>query len=139
MEYEGLSLEGLAHVAQDLARTLSFPFTLALWGDLGAGKTTFCQFFLKELLKDPTASIPSPTFTLINVYETPKGDLWHCDLYRLSREEQVLDLGLFEGENVSYLIEWPERLGAYLPENRIDLRFAIEEEGRRSLEFYSSR
>ena len=76
---------------------------------------------------------PSPTFTLVEVYEFPAITVWHFDLYRLKQAEDAWELGLEQalGEAAS-LIEWPERLGSLLPVNRLEIRLQAENGGRRA-------
>ncbi|MBF0166369.1 MAG: tRNA (adenosine(37)-N6)-threonylcarbamoyltransferase complex ATPase subunit type 1 TsaE [Alphaproteobacteria bacterium] len=95
---------------------------LALHGALGAGKTSLARAFIRAFVANPSEEVPSPTFTLVQVYEGGRCPLWHLDLYRLERPEDALELGLEEGflEAVC-LIEWPERLGALLPERSLHL------------------
>lgn len=94
---------------------------IALWGDLGAGKTRFARGFVAALAGD-AEEVPSPTFTLVQTYDTPAGTVWHFDLYRLDAPEEALELGLEEAlaEGIS-LIEWPDRLGGLLPRERLDV------------------
>ena len=95
-------------MAEDLANSINPPCTILLKGNLGAGKTTFSQFFLKQILISKNQIITSPTFNIINVYNTIKGVVWHVDLYRLESKEEVFNLGLFEFmQNGIALIEWP--------------------------------
>ncbi|MCG2793560.1 MAG: tRNA (adenosine(37)-N6)-threonylcarbamoyltransferase complex ATPase subunit type 1 TsaE [Weeksellaceae bacterium] len=81
---------------------------LLLEGNLGAGKTTFSQFLLQEL--GSTDEVSSPTYAIVNEYETPKGKVFHFDLYRLRSAEEAYDLGIEEYLENCYLaiIEWPE-------------------------------
>lgn len=81
---------------------------LTLKGNLGAGKTTFTQYLLKSLgSKD---EVNSPTYSIVNEYDTPKGKVFHFDLYRLKNLEEVYDIGIEEYLENAYLsiIEWPE-------------------------------
>ena len=89
---------------------------VGLQGDLGAGKTTLARAILRAAAGDPGLIVPSPTFTLVEVYDTPRGSFWHFDLYRLETPEQVFELGWEEAlaDGIA-LVEWPERLGALLP------------------------
>lgn len=107
---------------------------VALEGGLGAGKTTLARAILRAAAGDPGLIVPSPTFTLVEVYETPHGSFWHFDLYRLEAPEQVFELGWEEAraDGVA-LVEWAERLGGLLPHDRLTVRLAIEGEGRRAI------
>lgn len=104
---------------------------LALHGDLGAGKTAFARALIQSLQAREGAAeaVPSPTFTLVQVYRAGDLVLWHFDLYRLSAPEEALELGIEEAfaEGVS-LIEWPERLGTWLPDDRLDIALAFPPE-----------
>jgi tRNA threonylcarbamoyladenosine biosynthesis protein TsaE len=111
-----------------LARDARLGDVLALWGDLGSGKTTLARGFLRA--HGLAEEVPSPTFTLVQVYElTPP--VWHFDLYRLTRADEVWELGLEQAlaEGI-VLIEWPERLGALLPADRLDVALTIEGDAR---------
>ena len=81
---------------------------LLLKGNLGSGKTTFSQFLLKEL--GSSDEISSPTYSIVNEYDTPKGKVFHFDLYRLKSVEEAYDFGIEEYLDNGYLsiIEWPE-------------------------------
>ena len=109
--------------ADAFAKTLPSVGAIALWGDLGAGKTTFIRRAIQAFAGDFDLIVPSPTFTLVQEYILPKGTLWHCDLYRLTSADECLELGLIEAiHDHLCFIEWPERMGSYLPKNRIDIR-----------------
>ncbi|AZA54106.1 tRNA (adenosine(37)-N6)-threonylcarbamoyltransferase complex ATPase subunit type 1 TsaE [Chryseobacterium sp. G0201] len=79
-----------------------------LKGNLGAGKTTFTQFLLKNLGSQD--EVNSPTYSIVNEYNTPKGKVFHFDLYRLKNIEEVYDIGIEEYLDNAFLciIEWPE-------------------------------
>lgn len=112
----------LRRLAQELSFLLRPGDVIALNGDLGAGKTTFARALIRALADDPTLDIPSPTFTLVQTYETPRFDLAHFDLYRLGSPDEIDELGLEHLlQNGAALIEWPERAGEYLPEDRLDV------------------
>ncbi len=85
------------------------------------GKTEFARAFIRRLA-GADEEVPSPTFTLVQSYETPAGTIWHFDLYRLTRPEDVWELGFEDAlADGIILIEWPERLGSALPARRLDL------------------
>ena len=102
-------------MAEDLAERFTPPFSILLHGEVGAGKTAFSKFFIKKLLIDKDQNITSPTFNIVQIYETTKGSLWHVDLYRLKKDEEILELGLLEAmQECLCLIEWPEVLKKYI-------------------------
>ncbi len=131
MLYTSQTLEQLEHIAEDFAKTLIPPCCLLLYGNLGAGKTTFARMLIQSLTSKDTV-VPSPTFTLLQTYDISKnhsvqGHITHFDLYRLHAEDDLLDIGFeeYSHEHIC-LIEWPERLGAFLPEKYI--RIMLEED-----------
>lgn len=104
---------------------------VALVGGLGAGKTTLARAVLRAASGQPALVVPSPTFTLVEVYDTPGGVFWHFDLYRLEQPEQVFELGWEEARTDGIaLVEWAERLGPLLPHERLTVTLSIEGEGR---------
>ncbi|TAN50162.1 MAG: tRNA (adenosine(37)-N6)-threonylcarbamoyltransferase complex ATPase subunit type 1 TsaE [Rhodospirillales bacterium] len=108
---------------------------LALSGGLGAGKTALARAFIRAYLGNPQEEVPSPTFTLAQIYEGEKGQVWHLDLYRLEKPDDALELGIEEAfQDAVSLIEWPERLGALLPARalHVDLAFGAGEGERRA-------
>lgn len=105
---------------------------IALWGDLGAGKTAFARAFIHARPGgDQVGEVPSPTFTLVQVYELDP-PVWHFDLYRLKSPYEAVELGIEEAlTSAISLIEWPDRLGSDLPGERIDVRLEFPANGPR--------
>lgn len=116
-----------------LAARLKIGDVIGLKGELGTGKTTLARAIIRAAADDPGLIVPSPTFTLVEVYDTPLGAVWHFDLYRLETPEQVFELGWEEAlaEGIS-LIEWPERLGPLLPKH-LSVTLEVDGDGRRAL------
>lgn len=116
-----------AALAARLARRARAGDVIALRGELGAGKTTFARAFIHALGGDE--EVPSPTFTLVQLYELEAATIWHFDLYRLQAPEEAWELGIEEALATGIaLIEWPERLGPLLPERRLDITLAFGNE-----------
>ncbi len=97
---------------------------IALKGDLGTGKTAFARAFIQACGNQD--EVPSPTFTLVQVYDAGPTAIWHFDLYRIRVPEEAWELGIEDAfiAGVS-LIEWPERLGPLLPDRRLELGFTF--------------
>jgi tRNA threonylcarbamoyl adenosine modification protein YjeE len=115
-----------------IARALAPGDAVALAGDLGAGKTTLARAILQAL--GVAETVPSPTFTLVQHYETPSLSVDHFDLYRIERESELEQLGLDDAlAGGAALIEWPERAGAHLPPDILHVQLEIMgESGRRA-------
>jgi tRNA threonylcarbamoyladenosine biosynthesis protein TsaE len=112
-----------AALATRLARLVRRGDVIALKGELGTGKTSFARAFIRARAgHDET--VPSPTFTLVQVYELPDLSIWHVDGYRLRQPDEAWELGLEDAfrDGVS-LIEWPERLGSLVPDRRLEITF----------------
>ncbi len=113
-----------------LADALEPGSVVLLYGDLGAGKSSLARAAILAALGEEQP-VPSPTFTLVQEYETPRGRILHSDLYRLSDPAEIDELGLTEAfEQAAVLVEWPERLGDTLPPDRLEVHLAMEGEGR---------
>uniref|UniRef100_UPI004048B35A tRNA (adenosine(37)-N6)-threonylcarbamoyltransferase complex ATPase subunit type 1 TsaE n=1 Tax=Yoonia sp. TaxID=2212373 RepID=UPI004048B35A len=116
-------------LATRIAPLLEIGDTLLLEGSIGAGKTAFARALIRARL-GRLEDVPSPTFTLVQTYEDADGDIWHCDLYRLTHPDEALELGLDDAlENAICLIEWPDRLGQAAPKHAATLAFTAKEIG----------
>ncbi len=124
-----------AALAQAVAGRARQGDVIALFGDLGTGKTSFARAFILALPGGQAETVPSPTFTLVQVYDRVPAPVWHFDLYRLERPEEVYELGFEDAlaQGIS-LIEWPERLGPLLPRDRLEisLTYAADPNARRA-------
>jgi tRNA threonylcarbamoyladenosine biosynthesis protein TsaE len=122
-------LAATALLAGRIAPLLKAGDAVALWGDLGAGKTTLARDILRAM--GVTEDVPSPTFTLVQTYETPRLTVAHYDLYRLKRPDELFELGFREAlDDGAALVEWPERAPEYLPDETLHLRLRIADGGR---------
>jgi tRNA threonylcarbamoyladenosine biosynthesis protein TsaE len=105
--------------------------TILLHGQVGAGKTSLARAFIRARL-GRMEEVPSPSFTLVQVYPDGAGEIWHADLYRLGHPDEVWELGLDEAFATAVcLVEWPDRLGRHLPPGALHLRLEPQGEGRR--------
>jgi len=114
-----------AELARRLAAAARPGDVIALEGDLGAGKSSLARAFIRRLAGEGE-DVPSPTFTLVQFYETPALRVAHFDLYRIDRAAELTEIGLDEAlDEGAAIIEWPERLEGHLPANRLDIELAV--------------
>ena len=122
-------LEATEALGGRIARVLRPGDAVLLEGPLGAGKSALARSILRALLADPALHVPSPTFTLVQSYDSPIGPVSHFDLWRLEGTSPelamaVLELGWDEAQEGVVLVEWPDRLGALAPDDALRLRLA---------------
>lgn len=126
-----VDLAGVDHLASRLAAVLRIGDVVALSGELGAGKTTFARGILRGL--GWTGEVPSPTFTLVQTYDTLP-PVWHVDFYRLESPDEAEALGLDDAwDEAAVILEWPERLGARLPPHALHIHLDGAGEATRRL------
>src|SRR5690606_14767158 len=116
-----------ARLAVSLGDRLRAGDTLLLSGPIGAGKSHFCRALIQGRLSrlGRHEEVPSPSFTLVQVYDLGEDELWHADLYRLRGPDDVHELGLDDAfGNRICLVEWPDRLGEGAPSRALQLDFA---------------
>lgn len=122
--FKDLTEGEVTRLAQEVAFLLQPGDTLALEGDLGAGKSTFARALIRAIAGNPELEIPSPTFTLVQAYETPRFDVAHFDLYRLSDANEIDELGLDAALTRGIaVIEWPSRGEDRISRDRFTIRF----------------
>ncbi len=120
-------------LAQFLAEISRKGDTWALFGTLGMGKSVFARAFIKTLTG--AVEVPSPTFTLVQTYSTPDFDIFHYDFYRLKSPEEIWELNIEEAMyNNVCLIEWPEKMGVYLPRNIFQVNIKQDRNNGRLIE-----
>ena len=121
-------LDATATLGRAIAHGLGTGDAVALWGDLGAGKTTLARAILQGLgVKE---DVPSPTFTLVQSYET-NPPVAHYDLYRLKSAREMDELGFEDAlDRGAVLVEWPERAPEALPPEALHVRLSMRETGR---------
>jgi tRNA threonylcarbamoyladenosine biosynthesis protein TsaE len=118
-------LAATAALGMAIARRLQPGDAVALWGDLGTGKTTLARAILGAL--GVTGEVPSPTFTIVQSYETPTLLVSHYDLYRLKSPGEMAELGFEDTlDQGAVLVEWPERAPEVLPPGTLHLRLSLE-------------
>ena len=100
---------------------------ILLDGPLGAGKTAFARAFLRAAADDPALDVPSPSFTLVQSYDTQRGKVHHFDLWRLDGPAALAELGWDDARDDIVLVEWPDRLGALIPADALRLEFELAE------------
>ena len=115
-----------------LAKVLRKGDVVALSGDLGAGKTTLARGLIHSQLG--LIDVPSPTYSLVQIYDMADYELWHCDMYRLNRPEDGYELGLIDAfEQAVCVIEWPDKLGGLMPETVLAIDMTFEGTGRMAI------
>ena len=119
------STEQTENVGKELAKRIiansSIPRFIALYGDLGVGKTAFVRGFTSEI--SPTARVKSPTFALVNEYRGTKTSVFHFDMYRITDEDELYSIGFYDylDRNGICLVEWSENIEYALPESYLKI------------------
>ena len=128
LQFSTHSPDETAAFARKIAPELRTGDVILLEGHIGGGKTHFARSLIQYLLAS-SEDVPSPTFTLVQTYETGNSEIWHSDLYRLSHPDEVFELGLIDAfSDAICLVEWPDRLGDLAPISALTLGFMASDE-----------
>jgi tRNA threonylcarbamoyladenosine biosynthesis protein TsaE len=127
------SLAATEALARRVGALLRTGDAVLLSGPLGAGKSAFARALLRAVAGDPALEVPSPSFTLVQSYATPLGLVHHYDLWRVEPGPDLRELGLDEAFRDITVIEWPDRLGAYAPDDALEIALTpLPDEARRA-------
>jgi tRNA threonylcarbamoyladenosine biosynthesis protein TsaE len=131
--FTAVSEDQYPEIAQAILPIIQQHSVVIFEGAMGAGKTTFIRYLLANMGAEDEAS--SPTYSLVNEYDTEQGVVYHFDCYRLESEEEAYDIGLEEylyGDGICF-IEWPERVASLLPTNLLEVAISIDADRRRTI------
>lgn len=129
-EFKVDSIDDLKQVCEHLAEVIKLEKIVLFSGEMGAGKTTLIKEFCHYLgVQD---EVSSPTFALVNEYESNISPIYHFDLYRIRSEEELYDIGYEDYFFSGYLclVEWPEMASGIIPENHISVKIRVENDQR---------
>ena len=122
-----MTIEQTVCIAETCARLMRSGDTVLLFGDIGSGKTFFSRAMIQKMMEMQgvvVEDIHSPTFTIVQIYDTLVPSVWHLDLYRISNPDEMIDLDLENAlEKYVCLIEWPQNMGLHVPERNISITF----------------
>jgi len=138
-EFLTLDLKGLEKFCNKLSQNIKVGNLICLFGELGSGKTTFSRYLINSIYKNQNKSPPelikSPSFPILLTYELNNFEIYHYDLYRISKSSELMELNILEELNNSItLIEWPEIILDSLKDyNYISINFDILDENKRNI------
>ena len=138
-EFLTLDLKGLEKFCNKLSQNIKVGNLICLFGELGSGKTTFSRYLINSIYKNqnkpPPEFIKSPSFPILLTYELNNFEIYHYDLYRVSKSSELMELSILEELNNSItLIEWPEIILDSLKDyNYISINFDILDENKRNI------
>jgi tRNA threonylcarbamoyladenosine biosynthesis protein TsaE len=112
-------------LARRIAELLQIGDAVLLEGPLGAGKSALARALLRALLSDPALEVPSPSYTLVQLYDAPIGPVHHFDLWRLDGPAAVAELGWDDARDGVVIVEWPDRLGVLRPDEALTVTLAL--------------
>jgi tRNA threonylcarbamoyladenosine biosynthesis protein TsaE len=124
-------LDATEALARRVGRLLHPGDAVLLSGPLGAGKSAFARALLRDMAGDPGLDVPSPSFTLVQSYDTSRGTVHHYDLWRVEPGPDLRELGLDDAFRDITVIEWPDRLGDHAPADALAITFTPNPDGSR--------
>lgn len=128
-QYLSKDEDDTVRLGKNLAQVAKAGDIFALFGTLGMGKSVLSRAFIRNYMGE--VEVPSPTFTLLQTYDAPDFEIYHFDLYRLKHPDEIFEIGMEEAMyNGVCLIEWPEKMGGYLPKKAVKITFSQEKDGR---------
>lgn len=130
-------LEGLEGAAKDFLQQTAGHKIIALYGKMGAGKTTFTSALCRVLGVREDA-VGSPTFAIVNEYRAANGEpIYHFDFYRIEKISEALDIGFYDyiDSGALCIMEWPENIEELLPEDTLRVKIEVQADGSRVLEW----
>lgn len=126
--YKDIDLIELEKIAHNISSNLTIGDVICLTGDLGAGKTTLAKLIIQNLLQ-AKEEVTSPTFNLVHTYDTAKGRVWHFDLYRLEKSNDIIELGIDDAlEYGISIIEWPQIIHDILPNHAVNIELSFSDQ-----------
>jgi len=140
IQYYNVDHDKLKDIAVNIAKNSKIGDVICLHGDLGVGKTCFSKYFIQSLVGD-TQDVTSPSFPLLQIYQSGSVNIWHFDLYRLKEKEEIYEIGIEDALfSAISLIEWPSIAIDLLPSKRIDIhmKFAKNDDHRDVFVAYSA-
>lgn len=132
-KYDVPNLQATEKLAQKIAPYLRVEDVILLSGPMGVGKTAFVRALLRSVCNDSEMEVPSPSFTLVQIYDGPEFSLYHYDLWRLDHEQDLIELDWEDAREGVVLVEWPERLPDFFPDNALHISFSLNSEGLRQI------
>jgi tRNA threonylcarbamoyladenosine biosynthesis protein TsaE len=120
-------LAAMEALARRLASVARAGDCILLEGPLGAGKTALARAFLRAAAGNPAMEVPSPSFTLLQIYDTKLGPVFHYDLWRLDGSDSLAELDWEDAPDNIVLVEWPDRLGKLRPVDALAITLRLED------------
>lgn len=128
LNYDLPDLQATELLAEQIAKHIQKQDSILLFGSLGVGKTSLARALLRAVCQDPQMEVPSPSFTLVQQYDTSDFSLYHYDLWRLNNEDDLIELDWDDAREGVTLVEWPERLGSLMPQDALQIHLSIQSE-----------